>query len=78
VVTRVKRSDLDTRDVVTAVQQHQFRAFEALAEQYPEKIVQAAFSRDVRSGYLDYGVALERPWLTPAGEQLLASPSCST
>jgi hypothetical protein len=69
----VKRSDLATSEVLAAVRDHRFRAFEYLADRYPAKVVAAAFSRDVRAGLLEYGVSLVRPWLEPAGERLLAA-----
>lgn len=70
-VVTMKRSDLTTAQVLEAVHTHGFSAFEHLAETYPEKIVQAAFERDVRSGLLEYGVSLGRPWLSPTGKRQL-------
>lgn len=68
---RPKRADLATREVLSAVRLHRFRAFEALCCKYPMKVVRAAIDRDVRADYLDYGVSADRPWLSPKGEQLL-------
>lgn len=68
----MKRSDLRTSEVLAAVRERKFKAFEHLCEQYPVKVVRAALMRDVRAGWLEYGVCLERPWLTPAGEQRLS------
>lgn len=63
----MKRSDLTTEAVLTAVRDHFPFAYEHLAEQYPGKVVIAAFEREVRRDRLDYGVSLARPFLTPKG-----------
>jgi hypothetical protein len=62
----VKRSDLGTAEVLSAIRDHGSKAFEHLAATYPAKIVRAAFARDGRTGLLDFGVSLDRPWLSPA------------
>lgn len=67
----MKRADLTTYDVLTAVREHRFSAFEQRAEKYPAKVVRAAIARDVGAGLLEYGVSADRPWLSPAGEHQL-------
>jgi hypothetical protein len=69
----VKRSDLASVAVLAAVRERRFEAFEHLCEQHPAKVVRAAISRDVRAGLLECGVSLDRPWLSPAGEQRLST-----
>ncbi|MFE0699131.1 hypothetical protein [Streptomyces sp. NPDC058872] len=64
----MKRSDLSTETVLTAVATYGSRAFEHLEADYPPKIVAAAMARDTSAGLLDYGVSAVRPWLTPAGK----------
>lgn len=68
----MKRSDLTTREVLSAVRRHRVGAFERLLSKYPEKIIRAAIDRDIRTGMLDYGVTADRPWLTPEGERQVA------
>lgn len=70
---RPKRSDLTTDALLAVVRQHGFHAFESLASAYPAKLVQAAIERDIRAGYLEYGVSLTRPWLTPQGDWRLSA-----
>ncbi|MYV56517.1 hypothetical protein [Streptomyces sp. SID3212] len=72
---RPKRSDLTTVALLTAVQRHGFNAWETLAAAYPPKLVQAAIQRDIKAGHLEYGVSLERPWLTPQGTWRLNADS---
>ncbi|MEU0991944.1 hypothetical protein [Streptomyces sp. NPDC005953] len=67
----MKRSDLSTREVLTAIREHQFNAFQVLASKYPSKVVRAALTREAKAGRLEYGVSLDRPWLTPHGERQL-------
>lgn len=67
----MKRSDLTTTAVLTAVRDHAFGAFEYLAAQYPPKVVLAAFDRDARKGLIEYGVSQRCPWLSPAGRWYL-------
>lgn len=63
----MKRADLATMTVLTAVAAHGAQAFEHLTADYPPKIVTAAMARDTRAGLLECGVSAVRPWLTPAG-----------
>lgn len=67
----MKRSDLDTTTALLAVAKHRLRAYEALCTTFPEKVVQAAFHREVQASRLNYGVAAHRPWLEPKGEAWL-------
>lgn len=60
---RVKRSDLSTAEVMAAVTAHGTRAWDALCEIYPPKVVRAAFQREVTKGRLDYGVCIERSFI---------------
>lgn len=65
----MKRKDLDTLTVLTAIKEHGVEAIDHLLETYPEKIVLAAYRRDAR--YIDYGVSERRPWLEPPGIRYL-------
>lgn len=68
----MKRSDLSSRLILSAVEAHGVNAWEILAGRYPPKIVLAAMQREVDAGNLDYGVALHRPWLTDKGRTEMA------
>ncbi len=48
-------------------------AIEKLCERTPEKVVLSKFEDLVTRGYLDYGVSLRYPWLTPKGREYLDS-----
>lgn len=65
---RVKRSDLTTDEVMNAIRQHNRQAWERLTDIYPEKVVLAAFEREVDAGRLEYGVSLKRPWIVEENE----------
>lgn len=65
----MKRSDLPTAIVLEAIEQHGVEAIDYLREEFPEKVILAAFRRD--AAYLDYGVSERRPWLEPAGTRYL-------
>lgn len=67
----MKRADLPTAVVLACVHQHGTGAFEVLTATYPIKVVRAAIARDLRRGYIEYGVTLDRPWLTPQGRKTL-------
>lgn len=78
---RPKRADLATREVLRAVAEHEFRAYEYLAAKYPAKVVEAAMCRDTGAGLLEYGVSGVRPWLTPLGvrrDSELSAPTWQT
>lgn len=68
----VKRSDLTSLDVLQAVAEHGFDAWQKLADRFPVKVVDRAFEREVAAGRLDFGVSLRRCWLEPKGRGLLA------
>lgn len=68
----MKRSDLTTGMILRAVDQYGVHAWERLTDRYPPKVVLAAIQREVDADRLDYGVALHRPFLTPAGRAVLA------
>lgn len=63
----VKRSDLTTEMILRAIDRHGLRAWEALVEDYPAKVVRAALYRENDAGNLDYGVCVERSWVTHQG-----------
>jgi hypothetical protein len=64
----MKRSDLTTYEVLSAVQKlGQTFGYCHLVEKYPVKIVDAAFEREVGLGRLNYGVSLRTAWIEPAG-----------
>jgi len=65
----MKRKDLDTLTVLTAINEHGADAIDHLLETYPEKIILAAYRRD--AAYLDYGVSERRPWLEPEGRRYI-------
>lgn len=65
----MKRADLPTVVVLEAIEKHGVEAIEHLLEDYPEKVILAAYRRD--GAYLDYGVSERRPWLEPAGVRYL-------
>lgn len=68
----IKRSDLPTSLILVAVAVHGSRAYDALDEAgWPDKVIIRAFERDVRLGYLDWGVSVARPFLTREGEAAL-------
>ncbi|MFI8278536.1 hypothetical protein ACIGBH_27420 [Streptomyces sp. NPDC085929] len=67
----MKRSDLPTTRVLVGIRDHGTHALDELTGTYPIKVVRAAFARDVRRGYIEYGVTLDRPWLTPQGHKAL-------
>ncbi|MBB4931827.1 hypothetical protein F4561_002647 [Lipingzhangella halophila] len=66
----MKRADLDTRTVLAAIRDHGMSAYGHLCATYPEKVVLAAFEREVRAGRTECGVAPHLPWLTRAGREL--------
>ena len=63
----MKRADLTTEVALKAVRDYFPFAYEHLANQYPGKVVIAAFEREVRRDRLEYGVNVTRPFLTPKG-----------
>lgn len=63
----MKRSDLPTVSVLSAVNTFGFKAYHVLSQFIPPKIVAAAFSRDIGSGYLECGVSELKPWITAKG-----------
>lgn len=63
----MKRSDLTTAMILGAIDQHGMRAWEALIAVYPVKVVRAALYRENAAGNLDYGVCVERSWVTAKG-----------
>lgn len=68
-----KRSDLDTGVVLRAVAQYgQINGYKELCKQFPTKVVDAAFEREVIADRLDYGVTLRSAWIEPAGHRWLA------
>jgi hypothetical protein len=67
----MKRADLDTITVLTAIRDHEFGAFGVLAERFPPKVVLAAFAREHRARRTEFGVVEHRPWLTDKGWAVL-------
>jgi len=67
----VKRSDLTTEMILRAIDRHGLRAWEALVEHFPAKLVRTALYRENDVGNLDYGVCVERSWITDKGRALL-------
>ena len=68
----IKTTDLSTYMVTSVISLHRSRAYETLAALgYPDKVIVRAFERDTRSGYLDWGVSVTRPFLTREGEAYL-------
>lgn len=72
----MKRADLPTGAVLIAVRDYGFRAWDVMVAWYPPALVRAAILRDVRAGWLDYGVAVERPWLTRDPSPVLMRSTC--
>ena len=71
----MKRSDLTTEVVLTAIREHGMKAWDILTETYPPKVVLAAFRRDTDRRLLECGVAEERPWIIgeePGRDKLLS------
>jgi len=69
----VKRSDLTTEMILRAIDRHGLRAWEALVEDFPAKLVRTALYRENAAGNLDYGVCVERSWMTEQGRRRLVS-----
>lgn len=67
----MKRADLDTVTVLTAIRDHGGGAFGVLAERFPPKVVLAAFAREDRARRTEYGVAEHLPWLADKGRAAL-------
>ena len=65
----MKRSDIDTATVLTAVHGYGVEAFDHFAMLYPHKLIEAAYEREVSAGWLEYGTTVRRPWLTLDGER---------
>ncbi|MGW2582945.1 hypothetical protein ACWCYZ_16690 [Streptomyces virginiae] len=78
----MKRSDLTTTTLLTAIEAHGPGAFAVLTVGYPPKVVHAAYDRDLRRGLLECGVSLRTAWLSPSGRWYLArkrgTPPCCT
>ncbi|MGW6790028.1 hypothetical protein [Streptomyces chartreusis] len=69
---RLKRSDLPTFVILSFITVYGTHAADALTDiGWPPKVVLAAIMRDVRRGYLDYGVSAWRPWVTAEGHEHL-------
>lgn len=68
----MKRSDLTTWMILATVDVAGVHAWEILINDFPPKLVLAAFEREVDADRLDFGVALRRPFLTPKGRATLA------
>ncbi|MGR6922591.1 hypothetical protein ACU635_50770 [[Actinomadura] parvosata] len=67
----MKRADLDTITVLSAIRDHEGGAYGVLAERFPPKVVLAAFAREDRARRTEYGVAEHLPWLTAKGRATL-------
>jgi hypothetical protein len=67
----MKRSDVTTQVILSAVDRHGVHAWEVLIEEVPPKLVLAAMQREVDADRLTYGVALHRPFLTDKGRAFL-------
>lgn len=65
----MKRSDLDTATLCRAIAKRGMQAWEHLCQHYPRKVVLAAIDRDTRRGYMTWGVAQQRPFLTDKGRR---------
>lgn len=62
---RIQRKHLTTEAVLLAVETFRTHAYDTLVDWgFPEKVVIAAFQREVKAGRLDYGVSIARPFLT--------------
>lgn len=73
----MKRSDLDSLTLAKAVDKYRGGAWTVLCTRYLPKVILAAIERDVRAGYLNYGVSAASPWLEQAGADLIASERAS-
>jgi hypothetical protein len=71
----MKRSDITTDALLTAVDKLGTAAWTHLAGRYPPKLLLSAIERDVRGGYLEYGVSPTYPWLTEKGRAKLLGVS---
>lgn len=70
-MTKIQRKNLPTLTVLTVVESYRTSAYAALCLFYPPKVVLAAFRRDERKGWLDYGTSEAYPWITGEGSALM-------
>lgn len=57
--------------VLAVVQAYGNRAWFVLTDTFPDKVVDAAYQRDLRSGMLDAGKSLRHAWLTVEGQKAI-------
>lgn len=68
---KAKRSDIPTMVVLAVVQAYGNRAWFVLTDAFPEKVVAAAFERDMAKDLVECGSTIRFPWLTVKGQKTI-------